>query len=243
MTQPATVVRHDHFVDSRATTTGSKKPYTTLRVVKPDFRRDHRELHPDSLSSQGPRTEFVETLYSFVAEPTLSMVGEIAHTRFLSKGFGGWLDRHLAARAVSGIDSTFASERLLWEPHTVDSVIDDVNTEWPLVAERLREIEESLREDYDRSIEHRSLSVLSRLFRSSLGVPQPRIGAGDDGTLDAVWRLEHDGIFVAEFLVDGMVGCAAVLDTEERSHSETLTVDQASAALRWLAALDFLKRG
>lgn len=125
---------------------------------------------------------------------------------------------------------------------TVTSVVDGLATlGWPLVAKRLGEIEEALGEE-DGTIDLRSLQTLESLLRNGPGIPEPRLGAADDGMLSAVWSLVGDGVFAAEFLKDGTVGCAAVLDVEGPSHSETLELDQAHKLLSWLAKLGLLKR-
>ena len=125
---------------------------------------------------------------------------------------------------------------------TVTSVVEGLATlGWPLVAKRLGEIEGALSEE-EGTIDLRSLKTLESLLRNGPGIPEPRLGAADDGMLSAVWSLAGDGVFAAEFLKDGTVGCAAVLDLEGPSHSETLELDQARILLSWLAKLGLLKR-
>ena len=122
----------------------------------------------------------------------------------------------------------------------VGSVLDRLAVFWPDVGSRVREIRSALREDFDCDLHPRSLKTLNQVLQQVPHVPQPRIGAGDDGTLDAIWTLGDTGIFTAEFLADGMVGCAAVLNRGEPSYSETLEVRPACALLSCLARLRLL---
>ena len=75
-------------------------------------------------------------------------------------------------------------------PATVASVIDSFETlQWGKVAERLREIQASLRADSDADISIKSLVTLRQTLRRVARVPDPRIGSGESGILEAVWAL------------------------------------------------------
>ena len=113
---------------------------------------------------------------------------------------------------------------------------------WTSVAKRLREIERALSEEDGGSIDERSLSTLERVLRQAPSIPQPRLGAGAGGMLSAVWSFCGDGVFAAEFLRNGTVGCAAVLDVPGDSYSEELRAEDACTLLTWVSKLRLLKR-
>lgn len=113
---------------------------------------------------------------------------------------------------------------------------------WTSVAKRLREIEHALKEEDAGRIDERSLSTLERVLRQAPSIPQPRLGAGADGMLSAVWSFCGDGVFAAEFLRNGTVGCAAVLDVPGDSYSEELRAEDACTLLTWVSKLRLLKR-
>ncbi len=113
--------------------------------------------------------------------------------------------------AVSGLD-TEACADLLAPVAEVRSLVDSLAALRQDAGDRVREIRSALREDFDCDIHPRSLRTLHEVLQQVPHVPRPSLGAGDDGTLDAVWVLGDAGLFTAEFLADGMVGCAAVVD-------------------------------
>ena len=106
----------------------------------------------------------------------------------------------------------------------VSGALHDLSAFWPDVGSRMREIQSALREDFGCDINPRSLKTLHQVLRQVPHVPRPRLGAGDDGTLAAIWAVGAAGIFTAEFLADGKVGCVALLDRGGPSYSETLEV-------------------
>ncbi len=126
------------------------------------------------------------------------------------------------------------------QPAEVRSLVDSLAALRQDAGDRVREIRSALREDFDCDLHPRSLRTLHEVLQQVRHVPRPRLGAGDDGTLDAVWALGDAGIFTAEFLADGMVGCAAVVDRGGASYSETLEVSPACALLSCLARLGLL---
>ncbi len=122
----------------------------------------------------------------------------------------------------------------------VSGALHDLSAFWPDVGSRMREIQSALREDFGCDINPRSLKTLHQVLRQVPHVPRPRLGAGDDGTLAAIWAVGAAGIFTAEFLADGKVGCVALLDRGGPSYSETLEVSPACALLSCLARLRLL---
>lgn len=123
----------------------------------------------------------------------------------------------------------------------VSGTLDDLSAFWPDIGSRMREIRSALRADFGCDIHPRSLRTLHQVLRQVPHVPQPRLGAGDDGALAAVWALGDAGIFTAEFLADGKVGCVALLDRGQPSYSETLEASPACALLSCLARLGLLQ--
>ncbi len=122
----------------------------------------------------------------------------------------------------------------------VGATLDRLTAFWPDVGDRVREVRLALREDFDCDLHPRSLRTLVEVLQQAPHVPQPRLGAGEDGTLDAIWALGDAGIFTAEFLADGMIGVAAVFEQGGPSYSETLEVRPACSLLNWLARLRLL---
>ena len=122
----------------------------------------------------------------------------------------------------------------------VSGALHHLSAFWPDVGSRLREIRSALREDFGCDINSRSLKTLHEVLQQVPHVPRPRLGAGDDGTLAAIWALGRAGIFTAEFLGDGKVGCVALLDRGRPSYSETLEASPACALLSCLARLRLL---
>ena len=128
-------------------------------------------------------------------------------------------------------------------PATVTSVIDSFAAlQWGRVAERLREIQASLREDSDADISIKSLVTLRQTLRRVARVPDPRIGSGESGILEAVWAFGDEGMLVLDCREDGRLGCVVLRSADGRAFSETFDVEAACTLLDCLFGSGLLGR-
>ena len=104
-------------------------------------------------------------------------------------------------------------------------------SQWGKVAKRLREIQASLRDDSDGEISIKSLVTLRQALRRVPSVPDPRIGSGESGILEAVWSFGDQGMLVLDCREDGRLGCVILPRFDGGAFSETLDVEAACALL------------
>ena len=110
-------------------------------------------------------------------------------------------------------------------PATVTSVIDSFEAlQSGKVAQRLREIRASLREDSDGDMSIKSLVTLRQALGRVPRVPDPRIGSGESGILEAVWSFGDEGMLVLDCREDGRLGCVILPRFDGGAFSETLDV-------------------
>ena len=133
--------------------------------------------------------------------------------------------------------------RSLPGPATVTSVIDSFEVlQWGKVAQRLREIQASLREDSEGDISIKSLVTLRQTLRRVPRVPDPRIGSGEGGILEAVWSFGDEGMMVLDCREDGRLGCVILPSADGKAFSDTFQVEAACTLLDCLFGSGLLGR-
>lgn len=114
--------------------------------------------------------------------------------------------------------------------------------QWGKVARRPREVRVSLREDEDADISVRSLVTLRQTVRRVPRIPDPRIGSGESGILEAVWSFGDQGMLALDCREDGRLGCVILPSADGGAFSETLGVEAACALLDRLPRSGLLRR-